>query len=104
MRKAISVTIDEDNWLWLKGLAAATPRGSLSAVVDRLVGDARKSGKEAMTAITSVAGTIDLPAGDPELDAASTYIKDLFDRSLRRPLLVKEDPPQPKRRRTTRRG
>lgn len=104
MRKAISVTIDEDNWLWLKGLAAATSRGSLSAVLDRLVAEARRSGNETMTAITSVAGTIDLPAGDADLHGASTYIQDLFERSLRRPLLVKEDPPKPKRRPAKRRG
>ena len=97
------MTIEEDNLLWLKAQAAASPRGSVSAVLDRLVADARVEGRMNLSAVNSVAGTIDLPADDPDLDGAASYVRDLFDRSLRRPILVKEEPP-PARRPTKRRG
>ena len=97
------MTIDEDNLLWLKGQAAATSRGSVSAVLDRLVAEARAEGRTTMSAVKSVAGTIDLPADDPALRGASAYVWNLFDRSLQRPLLVKENPP-PAKRRAKRRG
>lgn len=102
MRRPISVTIDEDNLLWLKAQAAATARGSVSAIVDRLIDDARAEGRTSAAAIRSVAGTIDLPADDPDLEEASQYVRTMFDRSLRRPLMVKETPPRrggPKARR-----
>lgn len=102
MRHAVSVTIDEDNLLWLKAQAAASASGSLSAVLDRLVGDARAQGRTS-SAITSVAGTIDLPADDPELEGASAYVRGLVEHSLRRPMVVKKDPPR-RRGRSTRRG
>jgi hypothetical protein len=86
MRKAVSVTIDEDNLLWLKAQAAASARGSLSAILDRIVAEARAQGRAGAAAMKSVAGTIDLPAGDPDLEGASSYVRALFERSLRRPL------------------
>ena len=106
-RRPISVTIEEDNLLWLKAQAAATPRGSVSAVLDRLVADARVEGRMNMSAVKSVAGPIDLPADDPGLEGASAYMRDVFDWSLRRPMHVKEDgplPAPPKRRSAKRRG
>ena len=98
VRRPISVTIDEDNLLWLKAQAAATGRGSVSAVLDRLVAEARAEGRTIMNAVKSVAGTIDLPSEDPDLDGAPAYARELFDRSLRRPMPVKADPPRPTRR------
>ena len=99
MRKAVSVTIDEDNLLWLKAQAAATARGSLSAVLDRIVADARTQGRTAAAAMKSVAGTIDLPAGDPDLSGASSYMRTLFEASLGRPLRVRDEAPKVRRRR-----
>jgi hypothetical protein len=104
MRRAVSVTIDEDNLLWLKAQAAATAKGSVSEILDRLVGEARAEGRTGAAAIRSVAGTIDLPSDDPDLEEASSYVRILFDQSLRRPLAVKETPPARGRRKTTRRG
>lgn len=89
MRKPISVTIEEDNLLWLKAQAAATLKGSVSDVLDRLVRDARLEGRT--DAIRSVVGTVDLPDGD--LDHADAYVRSMFDRSLKRPMLVKQRPP-----------
>ena len=61
MRKPVSVTLQHDNLLWLKGQAAATSRGSLSEILDRLVTEARTAGRGDAAAIRSVKGTIDLP-------------------------------------------
>jgi hypothetical protein len=97
MKKAVSVTLDGENLLWLKGQAAATTGGNVSEVIDRLVQQARTSGTGASR---SVVGTVDLPSND-ELEQAGAYVRDLFDRSLRRPMLVRERAP---RRKRTQRG
>lgn len=101
MRKAISVTLESDNLLWLRAQAAATSRGSLSAVLDRIVEQARLAGRTEPNSIRSVAGTIDLPADDSELENADAYVRSLFAASANRPILVRESPP---RRRAKRRG
>jgi hypothetical protein len=90
MRKAVSVTLKTDNLLWLRGQAAATARRSLSEVLDRLVTEAREAGRTDEKAVRSVAGTIDLPPDDPDLEGADTFVRAQFDRSIRRPMLVKE--------------
>jgi hypothetical protein len=90
MKKAVSITLDADNLLWLKAQAEAAPKGSVSDVVDRLVREARLEGRT--DAIRSVVGTVDLPHGD--LDQADAYVRSLFDRSLGRPMLVRERPPE----------
>ena len=94
MKKAVSVTLAQDNLLWLRGQAAASPSGSLSEVLDRLVHDARTGGRTHAAAIRSVVGTIDLPPDDPDLASADAYVRTLFDASLRRPMLVKEQAPR----------
>jgi hypothetical protein len=86
------VTLGEDNLLWLRAQAGASARGSLSDVLDRLVTGARASGRTDAAAIRSVRGTIDLPEGDPALEGADAYIRAQFDRSVRRPVLVKDPP------------
>ena len=90
MKKAVSVTLADENLLWLKGQAAATTGGNVSEVIDRLVQKARTSGASDAAA-RSVVGTIDLPP-DAALEQSDAYVRDLFDRSLRRPLLVRERP------------
>ena len=91
MRKPISITIRDENLLWLKGHAAATTEGNVSKVIDRLVDQARAGGVE--VASRSVVGTIDLPPDDT-LDQAGSYVRAMFERSLRRPLVVKERAPR----------
>jgi hypothetical protein len=90
MRKAVSVTLKTDNLLWLRAQASASARGSLSEVLDRLVTDARTWGRTDERAIRTVRETIDLPDDDPMLEEADTFIRAQFDRSLRRPIVVKE--------------
>lgn len=89
MRKAVSVTLKTDNLLWLRAQASATARGSLSEVLDQLVTDARTSGRTDERAIRTVRGTIDLPDDDPMLEQADALIRAQFDKSLRRPIVVK---------------
>lgn len=90
MRQAVSITLDADNLLWLRAQAAATSRGSLSAVLDRIVEEARLGGRTEPSAIRSVAGTIDLPEDDPDLEKADAYVRSLFAASARQPILVKK--------------
>ena len=90
MRKAVSVTLQADNLLWLRAQATANSRGSLSEVLDSLVTEARAAGRHDARTIRSVVGTIDLPEDDPDLETADAFIRSQFDRSVRRPTLVKE--------------
>jgi hypothetical protein len=101
MRSAISITLSSDNALWLKAQATASAKGTVSAVLDQLVTDARLHGRSEPASTRSVVGTIDIPAADQGLDQADAYLRTMFDRSLQRPMLVKERPDRPasKRRR-----
>jgi hypothetical protein len=99
VKKAISVTLSNDSLLWLRAQAAARTRGNVSEVVDRLIQDARAAGRTDRSAIKSVAGTIDLP-DDESLGQAESYVRGLFERSLGRPMLMRE----PSSKRIPRRG
>jgi hypothetical protein len=98
MRKAISITLSEDNLVWLRGQATCTAKGSVSDVLDRMVSEARAGGRTEPAAVRSVVGTVDLPDDDPELEHADGYIRSLFAASARQPRLVRERPPRPSRR------
>jgi len=76
-KKAVSVTLDAANLLWLKGRTLARKGRSMSDTLDALVSDARESGPFSADA-RSVVGTIDLPADDPDLAGADRYIRSLF--------------------------
>jgi hypothetical protein len=90
MRKAISITLSEDNLLWLRGQAGRSARGSVSDVLDRIVSEARVSGRIDADAVRSVVGTVDLPDDDPGLEKANGYIRALFVASAQQPMLVRE--------------
>jgi hypothetical protein len=98
-KRAISLTLEESNLLWLRGITNRSGGRSLSETVDQLVTAARTQG--APVAITSVVGTIDLPEDDPQLEGARSYVRDLVSQSLGRPFLVRERKPtfSPKRSR-----
>ena len=91
-KTAISVTLDGDNLLWLKGRAAATGSRSVSDLLDRLVAEARAGG--AVGPVKSVVGTIDIDPEDASLAAADEAIRAMFDESLRRPLIARERRPR----------
>lgn len=89
-KEAVSVTLDADNLLWLRGRTKAAGRRSLSETLDRLIAEARVSGRVPPGSVRSVVGTIDIHESDPLLLKADSIIRAQFDDSLRRPLLVRE--------------
>lgn len=105
-KRAVSVTLDEANLLWLKGQGHG--HGNLSAAVDDLITAARAGRLGVPAAVRSVVGTIDLAADDPQLERADRVMRDLFAASLARPLWVSDTrtPYEPVRRvkRSRRRG
>ena len=103
-KRAISVTLETDNLVWLKARAGATGLRSVSQLIDRLVTQARTAG--APGPVRSVVGTIDIDAGDPSLEEADSAVRAMFDASLRRPMVVREvSPPDgPARSRKKSRG
>lgn len=91
-KTAISVTLDSDNLLWLKGQTAARKARSVSETLDAVVAEARTAGCGAASP-RSVVGTIDIATDDPDLARADAGLRDLFDASISRPVLVRETPP-----------
>jgi|SRR5437899_2376566 len=87
-KKAVSVTLEADNLLWLKGRIVATGARSLSELLDRLIAQARKAG--AGQRARSVVGTIDIAPDDPWLEHADAVVRATFDRSLGRPTRLRE--------------
>ncbi len=87
-KKAVSLTLDESNLLWLKGRGYG--HGNLSAAVDDLITAARAGQLGVPAAARSVVGTIDLAADDPGLEGADRTVRDLFAASLARPFRVSE--------------
>lgn len=90
-KQPVSVTLDEDNLLWLRGQTRARGHRSLSELLDRLVTEARATGDAA--ASRSVVGTIDIDASDPDLTSADAMIRSVFDATVSRPSLVRERAP-----------
>lgn len=88
----LSVTLEENNLLWLKGRVAATKRRSLSEALDELITSARTGGHGAATT-RSVVGTIDIAPDDPTLSGADAYVQSMFAASLQRPFLAREATP-----------
>ena len=88
------MTLHADNLLWLRAQATASSRGSLSEVLDTLVSEARAGGRHDARTMRSVVGTIDLPEDDADLEGADAFIRSQFDRSVKRPILVKEHKPK----------
>ena len=78
-KNALSVTLDQDNLLWLRARTTAVGGKSLSETLDRIITAARQSGRVSDDAIRSVAGTIDISNEDPDLQTADTYVRALFE-------------------------
>ena len=62
-KRAVSVTLDVDNLIWLRAQAGA--RSNVSRIVNELVSEARASGRRFGAAPRSVAGTVELRDYDP---------------------------------------
>jgi len=103
-KKAVSLTLDEANLLWLR--ARGYGRGNLSAAVDDLITEARAGRLGGAAPARSVVGTIDLGADDPHLERADSVVRDMFETSLARPLREPRSPVHmaPRAKRSRRRG
>jgi len=97
-KNAVSVTLDADNVLWLKGRTHATGGRSLSDTLDRLITDARTGGRHLEGGARSVVGTIDIDRSDVELAGADEAIRQQFVASIERPWVARERPPARGRR------
>jgi hypothetical protein len=85
-KHAISVTLDADNLVWLRGRAAQTGVRSVSELLDQLVTAARERREGPAR---SVVGTIDIVASDAALEGADAAVRHLFQASLLRPAIVR---------------
>ena len=106
-KRGISVTLREENLLWLKSRTVAKKGRSLSETLDDLVTAARISRNAPQSTVRSVVQTIDIAMDDPALEQADDYIRGAMTGSLSRPFLVREEPPASsahKKTRRTRRG
>lgn len=97
-KKAVSVTLDAANVLWLKGRARVSG-GNVSEALDQLVTKARTGQSGPPPVATSIVGMIDL-TDDPELLKADAAVREWFDEYLsRQPFFtVNEEPPRGARR------
>lgn len=77
-KEAISVTLAEDNLVWLRGQVRLRGARSISSVLDSLVSAARSSTHADGSAIRSVVGTIHISDADPDLLNADAAIRALF--------------------------
>src|SRR5687767_145379 len=85
----VSVTLDTENLLWLRGRVASRKRRSLSDAIDQIVTAARLGGSRVEPS-RSVAGTIAIAEHDAGLEGADAYVRALFDASLAGGLAVQE--------------
>jgi hypothetical protein len=93
-KKALSVTLDTANVVWLKGRARLTG-GNVSDALDKVITHARTgSGVPLAAANSSVVGLVDL-SDDPLLTKADAAVRDGFNDYLTKSFEVHEDPPQP---------
>jgi hypothetical protein len=90
-KQPLSVTLDQDNLLWLRGRAASRKRKSLSDALDEILTAARLGGLPANVS-RSVVGTADIAADDPDLTHADVYLRELFSASAAQPRRVHERP------------
>ena len=92
-KSGISLTLSDDNLLWLRSRTRAAKARSLSETLDTLVTEARRAGRGPESGVRSVVGTLDIAAADPHLEAADGFIQDLFAASAGRPVVARERPP-----------
>ena len=80
-KKAISVTLSQDNLLWLRAQAVAGGKKSVSETLDQILEQAR-TGASVKVASRSVRGLIRVAPSDQELREADREIRAQFRRSL----------------------
>ena len=98
-KQPLSVTLERDNLLWLRGRVAVGKQKSLSEALDQILTAARLGGHTAD--VRSVVGTVDIAEDDPDLEKADEQVRAQFATSIARPVRVRERPPRaasPKRK------
>lgn len=83
------MTLERDNLVWLRGVAARGKRKSLSDALDDILTTARLTGA-ADGSVRSVVGTVDIAPDDRDLTGADKYIQTLFATSISKPLAARE--------------
>lgn len=91
-KKAVSVTLDEMNLLWLKGRARVSSGGNVSEELDKLITAARFGKAGAAPVVTSAVGMVDL-SDDPDLEKADEAVREMWDEYLENVSLMAEDAP-----------
>ena len=91
-KKAMSVTLDEANVLWLKGRARIVAGNNVSELLDQLVTEARTARGGGKPPYPSVVGMVDL-SDDPTLEKAEAFVKDYWAEYLSGVPKVSEDAP-----------
>lgn len=80
-KRALSVTLDPENILWLKARARGAKARSVSQTLDRLLLEAR-TGRVESPRPRSVRGTVTIDASDPDLHHADEAVRRLMTSSL----------------------
>lgn len=99
-KKALSVTLDETNVLWLKARARISSANNVSEELDKLITAARFGKGRTVPAVTSAVGMVDL-SDDPNLEKADAAVRAGFDEWLARASLMNESTPGSARSRAT---
>ena len=81
IKKAISVTLSQENLLWLRAQAVAGGKKSVSETLDQLLEQAR-TGSGMKVPSQSAVGMIQIAPSDLELREADREIREQFRRSL----------------------
>ena len=100
-KKAISLTLNDANLVWLRGRARLMTGGSISEAIDQIVAEARSGRLGAAHPSRSVVGTIDL-GDDQDLSGADEVVRGLVSHSLQRPLTINDAAAAPGRAKATR--
>jgi hypothetical protein len=79
-KKAISLTLSQDNLLWLRAETKSRRSRSVSETLDRLLDELRV--REGISAKRSVVGMVRIDETDPKLEKADAMLRALFSRSL----------------------
>lgn len=103
-KRAISVTLEADHILWLRVQAGTSNRRSVSAVLDRLVSEARSRIGVHEVTVRSAVGTIEIVEADPDLTAADRVLRAMFPLSERRASRESGRLKRSRRKGTARRG
>lgn len=103
-KKALSVTLDEANVLWLKGRARITAGNNVSELLDQLVTTARLARGGGVAPYPSVVGMVDL-SDDPTLSKAEEFLREYWAEYMSNVPMVGEEAPgltakRPSRKRT----